>query len=93
MKHCPTCTCGQHDDTAPVDELREQCRAAGHQVLAGDWVTVAVAAQLLGKSPGTLLNWRAGVAPRGITLVGRRVGGQVQFSLAEIAAVLSAHDE
>lgn len=87
---CPRCGYNLAGD--PVEELRAECERAGLVVFAGDRVTEATAAHLLGRSPATLRNWRSGAGP----LPAVRTGagrGRVSYRLVDLALHLAQTDD
>lgn len=74
---------------ARVEILRSLCVNRGWRIVAGDLVSEAVAADLLGKSKGHLRNLRVGTRPIPCRLV---MGGWM-YALGDLAAVLENSDE
>ena len=63
IDHCPTCGQALPDATAQPDtleQLRDACRERGIWVSPDGRVREADAADLLGRQPKTLANWRYG---------------------------------
>lgn len=98
MTDCRYCeACGQLTPEARrVDELaarvkmlRQECIEKGHRIVAGDLVSEAVAADLLGKSKGHLRNLRLGGRP----IPCRHVMGAWMYALGDLAAVLENFDD
>lgn len=61
MSTCPTCgreIDNAYDEEREVARLRDWCEERGYRVTWDDQVSVRVAAEILGKSPITLKNWR-----------------------------------
>jgi hypothetical protein len=69
---------------AKVEELKTACRELAIMVSWDSHVTEPAAAQLLGKAPTTLRNWRDQHRP----LPFRKLGGRVQYDLADLAAYI-----
>lgn len=74
---------------ARIETLRRLCIDRGWRIVAGDLVSEAVAADLLGKSKGHLRNLRLGGRP----IPCRHVLGGWMYALPDLAAVLENSDE
>ncbi|MCR6699706.1 MAG: helix-turn-helix domain-containing protein [Dokdonella sp.] len=78
MSRCPTCGAwteveAEHDEAAELlAAYRRHCADHGHHVLPGDRVPEHVAAELLGRAPGTLRNWAGADRPLRFSQVRRR---------------------
>src|SRR5258707_984637 len=85
---CPHC--GQplpshcDDEAAMIEKIRAACATLGITILWNDTVSEVDAAQLLGRSPFTLRNWRAAGAPLPYT----RSGNRVRYCLSDIATFM-----
>ncbi|MFZ3206393.1 MAG: hypothetical protein WA161_21340 [Pseudomonas sp.] len=79
--------------TDPIDQmverLREACRDMGAFITWDGYVSENTAAKLLGRSTGTLRNWRCYDRP----LRFRKLHGRVQYQLADIAALIISADD
>ena len=69
-----------------LDQLRAACRDLQIPVSVDGFVLERDAAQLIGKAPHTLKNWRDQRRP----IPFRKLGGRIQYDLAELAAFLAA---
>lgn len=90
MKGTAVCPCCGGTGSAPaadhVAELREWCAVRNHVVLPGDRVSEHVAAEILGRAPGTLRNWASAARPLPFTTIrGRRT-----YQLMDLAEMLYA---
>lgn len=74
---------------ARVEILRHLCTDRGWRIVAGDLVSEAVTAHLLGKSKGHLRNLRLGTRP----IPCRLVLGTWMYALGDLAAVLENCDD
>lgn len=74
---------------ARVEILRHLCADRGWRIVAGDLVSEAVAADMLGKSKGHLRNLRLGTRP----IPCRLVLGTWMYALDNLAAVLENRDD
>lgn len=80
---CPHC--GNHLAPVvvdPVADLRRRCAEHGQWVSPTDEVNEATAAELVGRSAGTLRNWR-GLNPTPLNF--RTLRGRVLYTLNDIA--------
>lgn len=66
---------------AQVAGLRAACIANDRPIIGADRVDEPTAAWLLGRSPGTLRNWRAQHRP----IPFRKPGGRVTYAIADLA--------
>jgi hypothetical protein len=72
-----------------VAQLEAYCRARGLRIAPSGVVDAHVAAELVGRSPQTLANWRAlGRGP-----LYRRRGGRVEYDMHHLAEHLLTFDE
>lgn len=69
---------------SPVDALERACRERGLWVSLDGRVTEAVAAELVGRAPGTLRNWALGEQPLPFV----RIRGSRTYRLTDIAAFM-----
>lgn len=74
---------------ARVEILRRLCVDRGWRIVAGNLVSEATAADLLGKSKGHLRNLRLGSKP----IPCKRVLGSPMYTLEVLAAVLENSDD
>ena len=82
MSICPCCGQALPEEIDPVAEMIAWCRSNGHPIYPGDRVSEATAAEILGRSPHTLRNWRSiGTGPPPV-----RVRGRVTYRLHDLVA-------
>lgn len=88
--HCPHCGYSlvpREDAVASrLRELEHACQSRGLPVTGDQRVSEQVAAELLGRAPGTLANWAYGDG----TLPYTKVSGRRTYRLADIAAFLES---
>ena len=83
---CPNC--GQPMPQSMIEKLRAWCRDNGKHILPGDRVSEKTAAEILGRSPGALRNWRSN---GGEVVQYIRTGGghgRISYSLESLANYL-----
>jgi hypothetical protein len=91
---CPNCGFRINGDAGAIEaktaELRDWCDRSGRWPTADGRVTEKTAAEILGRAPGTLRNWRSGDRP----LRFNTAGGRVTYALRDLAEfiVKSASD-
>lgn len=87
---CPHCGGTGRAPARPgvVEQLRQWCAQNGHHLSPDGSVFEHVAAEILGRSPGTLRNWRSA----GSSLPYQRHGrtGRVRYRITDLAAMLEA---
>jgi hypothetical protein len=90
---CPTC--GRALDPEPdisIEALTKWCRENNHIIFPGDRVDETTAAVLLGKSPGTLRNWRAQDRPLPYSRTGNG-RGRIYYLLSDLVTFMGRVDE
>jgi hypothetical protein len=86
---CPNCGHVVQPQPSTLDYLRGWCARSGKYVCADDAVFEDVAAEICGRSPGTLMNWRSqGIGPQPYR---HGATGRVRYRLRDIAAWLDSH--
>lgn len=89
MSACPHCHgTGRAMEPSPAERLREALERRSVHVTPDGRVSEAVAAELLGRAPGTLRNWQVAGGP----IAAVKIRGRRSYYVSDIAAILERDD-
>ena len=89
MRCCPNCghsLSSPERQSTPAQRLEQACRDRALPVTVDGRVSEQVAAELLGRVPGTLANWAYGSAPLAFV----KIRGRRTYRLTDIAEMIDS---